>query len=152
MKLKYMMLLLSSLVRLSTRISKSCSNQFCSSCRYFSLRKNLKGMISQLIHKSFQRMINTNNKDIFVFWGFPCFFSSRNHLTTERHVFSLDLLMWGHSQTMTAGLQLDQFLSWEARVKENPDKEVNFLVLIKKKNQTNLPGPFHYRLWSVSPL
>lgn len=34
---------------------------------------------------------------------------------------------------MTSGLQLDQFLSWEARVKENPDKEVNFLVLIKKK-------------------
>lgn len=33
-----------------------------------------------------------HNEDIF-FWGFPHFFSSRNHLTTERHGFSLDLLL-----------------------------------------------------------
>lgn len=50
-------------------------------------------MVSQLIHKSFQRMININNEDIFVFWGFPPFSNSRNHLTTERHVFSLEVLL-----------------------------------------------------------
>lgn len=93
MKLKYMMLILLSLIRLSTRICKSCSNCFCSSCGCFSKIKSLKGVISQLICKSFQRMINTNNEDIFCFLGFPPLFSSRNHLTTERHIFSLELLL-----------------------------------------------------------
>lgn len=56
-------------------------------------KKKPKGMISQLMHKSFQRMINTTNKDTFVFWSFLPFSTSRNHLTTERHVFSLEVVL-----------------------------------------------------------
>lgn len=75
-------------------------------------------------------MINTNNEDIFVSWGFPPFFSSSNHLTAERHIFSLEMLLKTFSDCdFWAATAPTSVLGDES--KENPDKEVIFLVLIK---------------------